>query len=67
VAQTIYDRPDSLGTDPYLGRRGRVEGTRELPLPGLPFIIVYRVLEQADAIEIVNVIHGAQRWPPPSR
>jgi plasmid stabilization system protein ParE len=31
----------------------------------LPFIIVYRVLEQADAVEIVNVIDGAQRWPPP--
>jgi len=64
LAQTIYDRADALGADPYLGRRGRVEGTRELPLPPLPFIIVYRVLEQADAIEIVNVIHGAQRWPP---
>jgi len=25
-----------------------------------PFIIVYRVLEQAGAVEIVNVIHGAQ-------
>jgi toxin ParE1/3/4 len=62
VAQTIYDRAEALATDPYLGRRGRVEGTRELPLPPLPFIVVYRVLEQADAIEIVNVIHGAQRW-----
>jgi toxin ParE1/3/4 len=64
VAQTIYDRAGALGTDLYLGRRGRVEGTRELPLPPLPFIVVYRVLEQLDVIEIVNVIHGAQRWPP---
>jgi len=48
VTQTIYDRADALATSPYLGRRGRVEGTRELPLPPLPFIIVYRVLEQAD-------------------
>jgi toxin ParE1/3/4 len=63
VAQTVYDRAAALGADPYLGRRGRVEGTRELPLPPLPFIIVYRVLDQADAIEIVNIIHGAQRWP----
>jgi toxin ParE1/3/4 len=66
VAQTIYDPADSLGADPYLGRRGRVEGTRELPVPRLPFIVVYQMLEQADAIEIVNVIHGAQRWPPPN-
>jgi plasmid stabilization system protein ParE len=31
--------------------------------PPLPFIVIYRVLERADAVEIVNVIHGAQRWP----
>jgi toxin ParE1/3/4 len=64
VVQTIYNRAAVLGADPYLGRRGRVEGTRELPLPPLPFIIVYRVLEHADAVEIVRIIHGAQRWPP---
>jgi len=38
-----------------------VEGTRELPLPPLPFVIVYRVLPEA--IEISNIIHGARRWP----
>jgi toxin ParE1/3/4 len=64
VAQSIYDRLGALGTFPFSGRRGRVEGTRELPLPPLPFIVVYRVLEHADALEIVNLIHGAQRWPP---
>ena len=64
VAQTIYDRAQALATYPYQGRRGRVEGTRELPLPPLPFIVVYRVVEPEDAIDIVNVIHGAQRWPP---
>lgn len=65
VAQAIYDRAGTLATNPYLGRRGRVGGTRELPLPPLPFIVIYRVLERADAIEIVNVIHGSQRWPSP--
>ena len=65
VVQSIYDRTAALRTHPYRGRQGRVEGTRELPLPPLPFIVIYRILELADAIEIVNVIHGAQRWPPP--
>ena len=64
IGQTIYDRLSVLGTFPYGGRLGRVEGTREFPLPPLPFIIVYRVLEDVKAVEIVNVIHGAQRWPP---
>ena len=64
VVRTIYERVNSLKAHPYQGRTGRVGGTRELPLTPLPFLVVYRVLEQANAVEIVNVIHGAQRWPP---
>jgi plasmid stabilization system protein ParE len=30
-------------------------------LPSLPFIVVYRVRESA--VEIVRLLHGAQRWP----
>jgi toxin ParE1/3/4 len=44
------------------GQAGRVEGTRELPLSPLPFVVVYRILK--DIVEIANVIHGAQKWPP---
>ncbi len=64
VGQSIYQRLTVIGTFPNSGRRGRVEGTRELALPPLPFIVVYRVLEHKNAVEIVNIIHGAQRWPP---
>lgn len=64
VGRTIYQRLSVLRDFPQSGRIGRVEGTRELPLPPLPFIVVYRVVEHAHAVEIVNVIHGAQRWPP---
>jgi hypothetical protein len=39
-----------------------VEGTRELPLPPLPFVVVYRV--RKDIVDIANVIPGAQKWPP---
>ena len=41
VALTIYDRAAVLGPQPYLGRHGRIGGTRELALPPLPFLIVY--------------------------
>jgi toxin ParE1/3/4 len=64
VGRTIYERIFTLGTFAYSGRPGRVEGTRELPLPPLPFIVVYRVLEFEHVVEIVSVTHGAQRWPP---
>jgi toxin ParE1/3/4 len=64
VARNIYDRAATLTSFPYLGRAGRISGTRELPLTPLPFIIVYRVLEQVNAVEIVGILHGAQQWPP---
>lgn len=38
-----------------------MDETRELVLVPLPFIIVYRVLPSA--VEIIRIIHGAQRWP----
>ena len=62
VAQAIYDSADSLSLFPYKGRTGRVEGTRERPLPSLPFIVVYRIAK--DGLEIANVLHGAQKYPP---
>ena len=63
TAQTIYARIGVLATFPNRGRPGRVYGTRELPLPPMPYIVVYRVLDRVEAVEIVNIIHGAQRWP----
>jgi toxin ParE1/3/4 len=62
IARTIYESAGSLKSFPYKGRTGRVEGTRELPLPPLPFLVVYRLI--GDIVEIANVIHGAQKWPP---
>jgi toxin ParE1/3/4 len=62
IAKTIYDSAGSLKSFPNMGRTGRVEGTRELPLPPLPFVVVYRVLK--DVVQIANVVHGAQKWPP---
>lgn len=61
IARNIHESADALKLFPNRGRLGRIEGTRELPLPPLPFILVYRV--KADVVEIVNVVHGAQKWP----
>jgi addiction module RelE/StbE family toxin len=61
TVRKIYDRAGAVGTFPNGGRQGRVRGTRELPLPPLPFIVIYRIVDAA--VEIANIIHGAQRWP----
>lgn len=61
VARTIYEAVQSLRTLPYRGRAGRIENTRELVLPRLPYLVVYRVYE--NRVLILNVVHGARRWP----
>lgn len=50
-----------LPATPHMGRPGRVAGTRELVVPGTPFIVPYRV--RGRQIEIVRVYHAARRWP----
>ncbi|NKB58280.1 MAG: type II toxin-antitoxin system RelE/ParE family toxin [Alphaproteobacteria bacterium] len=52
---------EKLPSNPYLGRPGRVAGTRELVVPGTPFIVPYRV--KRESIEIARVYHAARRWP----
>ena len=49
---------ESLAFFPLLGHPGHVEGTLEFVVPGLPYIIVYRITE--DEMHILNVFHGAQ-------
>jgi toxin ParE1/3/4 len=62
VGRAIYDGVGSLASFPLRGRNGRVEGTRELPMPSLPFLVIYRVKQEI--VEVAGIIHGAQRWPP---
>lgn len=50
-----------LDRQPRTGRLGKLEETRELVVPGTPFIIVYRVAN--GVVEILRIIHGAQLWP----
>lgn len=51
-----------------VGRRGRVSGTYEKVIVGLPYIIAYAI-DGADtdrrgaSIVILHIIHGARDWP----
>lgn len=40
---------------------GRVDGTRELVIPGTQYILPYRVKQ--NQIQILAVFHGARQWP----
>jgi toxin ParE1/3/4 len=61
VAKILYDECGLLRDFPRRGRKGRIEGTRELVFPGLPYIVVYTVQDQI--VELLRIYHGAQDWP----
>ncbi len=59
--RTIKETVTLLGTHPRLGRPGRVQGSRELVVPGTPYIVAYAA--NGDQVTILAVIHGARMWP----
>lgn len=52
-----------LSNHPQAGRPGRVSGTRELVINGIPLIVVYRIVDRLDQLQILRVLHDAQQWP----
>lgn len=61
VVKTIRDDVKFLRDHPAMGRRGRIEGTRELVIVHYPYIVAYR--QSLSAVEILAVVHSSRRWP----
>ena len=61
VARRILESVERLEDYPASGRRGRLPNTRELVIPGTPFIIPYRIRD--GIVEILAVMHAARQWP----
>ncbi len=66
VAPATVDRIEDtalhLAESPLMGREGSVPETRELPIPGLRFLLIYRV--QHRIVRTPRELHEARRWPP---
>lgn len=58
VVSRVLRSVDRLEAFPKSGRTGQVSGTRELVVPGLPYIVVY-TCDDTD-ITIIGVFHGAR-------
>jgi len=52
-----------FGQFPMLGRHGQIEGTREFPVTGLPYLLVYAVASETD-VDILTILHTRRRYPP---
>ncbi len=61
VVERILNHVDLLATQPQMGRPGRIVGTRELVIGGVPYIIPYRI--RGERLELIAVFHGRQEWP----
>ena len=58
TVRLLYDAVGSLRKFPNRGRAGEAPGSRELILPHLPYIIVYRVTPEI--VEVIRIFHAAQ-------
>jgi toxin ParE1/3/4 len=59
----VEAQANALCDHPERGRSGRRRGTRELVVSQTPFIVVYRLRQKPEQIEVLRVLHGAQKWP----
>ena len=60
VVACVESAVERLAKHPSSGRTGRRPGTRELVVPGIPFVIIYRV-DDAEVV-ILRVYHTSRNW-----
>ena len=61
TVRKLYGAARSLKQFSNRGRIGQLEGTRELVMTPLPYIIVYGV--EPKIVHIFRVIHTSENWP----
>ena len=61
VVERIRTAVERLQQFPAIGRPGRIADTRELIVAGTPYIVPYRV--KGEIVQIITLLHSAQRWP----
>lgn len=56
----LYEEVRSLKSTPHRGRLGRRDGTRELLVLPLPYVVVYQVREMS--VEVLRILHSSRDW-----
>ena len=62
VVSQLIKSASRLAQYPLSGRPGRLQGTREIILRKLPYILVYRIVS-SELVEISRALHTSRLWP----
>lgn len=62
VIARILQSLSMLESFPFIGRTGRIAGTRELSIARLPYFAVYRLRNDSE-IAVINVMHERRCFP----
>lgn len=60
VVKAIREQVKPLAEHPQLGRVGILDGTRELVISRLPYLVVYQL--EGFTVTILAVVHTARNW-----
>jgi len=61
LALKIARKAEILESQPLIGKRGLLEGTREWLIAGFPYKLVYQL--NGEDVEVLRVIHLSRNWP----
>lgn len=61
VVSEIRRQVQVLREHPLMGRVGLLDGTRELVISRLPYLVAYRI--QGEQADILAVVHTSRKWP----
>ena len=65
IGRRVLAAVETLRDHPKRGRPGRSPHTRELVIPGLPYLVIYSLgADDPPTVNILRVLHGAMLWPP---
>jgi len=62
VLQQVFDTVEHLSEFPYIGKSGRINGTREFNIPKLPYIVIYSI--DSKFVRIHRILHTRRQYPP---
>ena len=61
IRERIENAAGLLAEQPLIGKPGQKPGTREYPIRGVPYTLVYRVI--GSVIKIGRVLHQRRKYP----